>query len=94
MALSDTYLRFTLENTITEREEKLISLVVNEVAWSDFPLLEEDEDIFEGLVYETEQGHSIEFPLSKDLDENKVEQICDILGEYIEDFTVEASGDK
>ena len=94
MSMSDTYIRFTLDRTITEREEKIISLIVNEVAWGDFPLLEDEDDIFEGLVYETEQGHSIEFPLTKDLEESKVEQICDTLAEFVEDFTIEASGDK
>ena len=94
MSMSDTYIRFTLDRTITEREEKIISLIVNEVAWGDFPLLEDEDDIFEGLVYETEQGHSIEFPLTKDLEESKVEQIYDTLAEFVEDFTIEASGDK
>ena len=59
---------------------------------SELPLLEE-EDIFEGLIFETEEGHSIEFPLTVDLKDHKVDQICNLLSEYIENFTVEASGD-
>ena len=92
MELSDTYIRVTLDYPVTEQQEKIISLVVNEYVDSELPLLEE-EDIFEGLIFETEEGHSIEFPLTVDLKDHKVEQICNLLSEYIENFTVEASGD-
>ena len=92
MELSDTYIRVTLDQPVTEQQEKIISLVVNEYVDSELPLLEE-EDIFEGLIFETEEGHSIEFPLTVDLVDHKVEQICNLLSEYIENFTVEASGD-
>jgi len=92
MELSDTYIRVTLDQPVTEQQEKIISLVVNEYVDSELPLLEE-EDIFEGLIFETEEGHSIEFPLTVDLKDHKVEQICNLLSEYIENFTVEASGD-
>ena len=92
MELSDTYIRVTLDHPVTEQQEKIISLVVNEYVDSELPLLEE-EDIFEGLIFETEEGHSIEFPLTVDLVDHKVEQICNLLSEYIENFTVEASGD-
>ena len=92
MELSDTYIRVTMDQPVTERQEKIISLVVNEYVDSELPLLEE-EDIFEGLIFETEEGHSIEFPLTVDLKDHKVEQICNLLSEYIENFTVEASGD-
>ena len=92
MELSDTYIRVTLDQPVTEQQEKIISLVVNEYVDSELPLLEE-EDIFEGLIFETEEGHSIEFPLTVDLKDHKVEQICSLLSEYIENFTVEASGD-
>ena len=92
MELSDTYIRVTMDQPVTERQEKIISLVVNEYVDSELPLLEE-EDIFEGLIFETEEGHSIEFPLTVDLKDHKVEQICSLLSEYIENFTVEASGD-
>ena len=91
MDLSDTYIRITLNHSLTEQEEKIISLIINEYVDSELPLLEE-EGIFEGLVFETEEGHSIEFPLTVDLKDHKVEQICNLLSEYIEDFTVEASG--
>ena len=91
MELSDTYIRVTLDQPVTEQQEKIISLVVNEYVDSELPLLEE-EDIFEGLIFETEEGHSIEFPLTVDLKDHKVEQICNLLSEYIENFTVEASG--
>ena len=92
MELSDTYIRVTLAQPVTEQQEKIISLVVNEYVDSELPLLEE-EDVFEGLIFETEEGHSIEFPLTVDLKDHKVEQICSLLSEYIENFTVEASGD-
>jgi len=92
MELSNTYIRVTLDQPVTEQQEKIISLVVNEYVDSELPLLEE-EDIFEGLIFETEEGHSIEFPLTVDLKDHKVEQICNLLSEYIENFTVEASGD-
>ena len=92
MELSDTYIRVTLDYPVTEQQEKIISLVVNEYVDSELPLLEE-EDIFEGLIFETEEGHSIEFPLTVDLKDHKVDQICNLLSEYIENFTVEASGD-
>ena len=92
MELSDTYIRVTLDYPVTEQQEKIISLVVNEYVDSELPLLEE-EDVFEGLIFETEEGHSIEFPLTVDLKDHKVEQICSLLSEYIENFTVEASGD-
>ena len=92
MELSDTYIRVTLDQPVTEQQEKIISLVVNEYVDSELPLLEE-EDIFEGLIFETEEGHSIEFPLTVDLKDHKVDQICNLLSEYIENFTVEASGD-
>ena len=92
MELSDTYIRVTMDQPVTERQEKIISLVVNEYVDSELPLLEE-EDIFEGLIFETEEGHSIEFPLTVDLKDHKVDQICNLLSEYIENFTVEASGD-
>ena len=91
MELSDTYIRVTLDHPVTEQQEKIISLVVNEYVDSELPLLEE-EDVFEGLIFETEEGHSIEFPLTVDLKDHKVEQICNLLSEYIENFTVEASG--
>ena len=91
MDLSDTYIRITLNHPFTEQEEKIISLIINECITNEFPLLEE-EGIFEGLVFETEEGHSIEFPLTIDLNDHKVEQICNRLSEYIENFTVEASG--
>ena len=91
MDLSDTYIRITLNHSLTEQEEKIISLIINECITNEFPLLEE-EGIFEGLVFETEEGHSIEFPLTVDLKDHKVEQICNLLSEYIENFTVEASG--
>ena len=91
MELSDTYIRVTLDQPVTEQQEKIISLVVNEYVDSELPLLEE-EDIFEGLIFETEEGHSIEFPLTVDLKDHKVDQICNLLSEYIENFTVEASG--
>jgi len=93
MELSDTYIRVTLDQPVTEQQEKIISLVVNEYVDSELPLLEGEEDIFEGLIFETEEGHSIEFPLTVDLVDHKVEQICNLLSEYIENFTVEASGD-
>ena len=92
MELSNTYIRVTLDQPVTEQQEKIISLVVNEYVDSELPLLEE-EDVFEGLIFETEEGHSIEFPLTVDLKDHKVEQICNQLSEYIENFTVEASGD-
>ena len=92
MELSNTYIRVTLDQPVTEQQEKIISLVVNEYVDSELPLLEE-EDIFEGLIFETEEGHSIEFPLTVDLKDHKVEQNCNLLSEYIENFTVEASGD-
>ena len=92
MELSNTYIRVTLDQPVTEQQEKIISLVVNEYVDSELPLLEE-EDIFEGLIFETEEGHSIEFPLTVDLKDHKVDQICNLLSEYIENFTVEASGD-
>jgi hypothetical protein len=91
MDLSDTYIRITLNHPLTEQEEKIISLIINECITNEFPLLEE-EGIFEGLLFETEEGHSIEFPLTVDLKDYKVEQICNRLSEYIENFTVEASG--
>ena len=91
MDLSDTYIRITLNQPLTEQEEKIISLIINECITNEFPLLEE-EGIFEGLLFETEEGHSIEFPLTVDLKDHKVEQICNLLSEYIENFTVEASG--
>ena len=91
MELSNTYIRVTLDQPVTEQQEKIISLVVNEYVDSELPLLEE-EDIFEGLIFETEEGHSIEFPLTVDLKDHKVDQICNLLSEYIENFTVEASG--
>jgi hypothetical protein len=113
MDLSDTYIRITLNHPLTEQEEQIISLIINECitkvslasaidrcvvsnatrmnAPNEFPLLEE-EGIFEGLLFETEEGHSIEFPLTVDLKDYKVEQICNRLSEYIENFTVEASG--
>ena len=93
MELSDTYIRVTLDHPVTERQEKFISLAVNEYVDSELPLLESEEDIFEGLIFETEEGHSIEFPLTVDLKDHKVDQICNLLSEYIENFTVEASGD-
>jgi len=92
MELSDTYIRVTLNQPVTEQQEKIISLAINEYVDSELSLLEGEEDIFEGLVFETEEGHSIEFPLTVDLKDHKVEQICNLLSEYIEDFTVEASG--
>ena len=92
MELSDTYIRVTLDQPVTEQQEKIISLAVNEYVDSELPLLEE-EDVFEGLIFETEEGHSIEFPLTVDLKDHKVDQICNLLSEYIENFTVEASGD-
>ena len=91
MDLSDTYIRITLNHPFTEQEEKITSLIINEYVDSELPLIE-DEDIFEGLVFETEEGHSIEFPLTVDLKDHKVDQICNLLSEYIENFTVEASG--
>ena len=93
MELSDTYIRVTLNQPVTEQQEKIISLAINEYVDSELSLLEGEEDIFEGLVFETEEGHSIEFPLTVDLKDHKVEQICNLLSEYIENFTVEASGD-
>jgi len=92
MELSDTYIRVTLDQPVTEQQEKIISLAVNEYVDNELSLLEDEEDIFEGLVFETEEGHSIEFPLTVDLKNHKVEQICNLLSEYIENFTVEASG--
>jgi hypothetical protein len=92
MELSDTYIRVTLDQPVTEQQEKIISLAVNEYVDNELSLLEGEEDIFEGLVFETEEGHSIEFPLTEDLKDHKVEQICSLLSEYIENFTVEASG--
>jgi len=59
--LTDTFIRVTFPNELNERDERLVSLIVTE-SIADYMVLSEDSNLVEAVVYETEQGHTMEFP--------------------------------
>tara|TARA_R110000868_G_scaffold44225_6_gene147898 strand:+ start:951 stop:1211 length:261 start_codon:yes stop_codon:yes gene_type:complete len=83
------YIRFTL-SALDEATIDTLALAVEHFAGDN--MLAEGDDGMDATIYETEFGHSIEFALTGELSESIVEAICDSLGAYIEDFTVEVTG--
>lgn len=82
-----SYIRFTADS-LTEDQAAIISAVVELFCEN---VIVEDDD-FDCTYYKTELGESYEFALAEDLDERVVEVIIESLSNYIEDFTVEATG--
>ena len=82
-----SYIRFTADN-FTEDQAAILSAVVELFCET---AINEDDDA-DCTYYETELGQSYEFALAEDLDERVVEVIIDSLNDYLEDFTVEATG--
>lgn len=89
--LSDTYVRITTNNPLTEKEELLLSLIINESCHSNI-LFEDSTDIFEAVIYETSEGHSFEVALQHDLTDSELETICEMLDRLFSDYDIEASG--
>jgi len=85
--LTDTYIRFTFPQEISETNLKMLTLSIQNLT-SDY--INEDTEI---ICYTTEEGHSYEVPLSKDLNEKTVEAIETVLSPYFNELTIEASGE-
>ena len=82
-----SYIRFTA-SSLSEQQMETIAAAVD--MFCETVCLEDDDN--DATYYQTELGESIEFSVTKDLDEGVVEAICDALATHIEDFTVEATG--
>ena len=85
--LTDTYIRFTFPDEISEQHVKMLTLSVENLTSN---YLKEDTEI---IYYTTEEGHSYEVPLSKDLNEKTVEAIETVLSPHFNELTIEASGE-
>jgi len=82
-----SYIRFTAPS-LSEQQMETIAAAVD--MFCETVCLEDDDA--DATYYSTELGESIEFSVAEDLDERVVEAIIESLAAYIEDFTVEATG--
>ena len=82
-----SYVRFTAQS-LSEDHIETIALAVN--TFCETVCLEDDDA--DATLYETELGTSVQFDVAEDLDERVVEALIDSIAPYIEDFTVEATG--
>lgn len=76
-------------------EEQAFARAVNDLLpeHAQSTLVEGVGDVLTGLIYETQQGHSIEFALTDDISDDLAEAVVDLVSSFCEDCTVEVSGD-
>lgn len=76
-------------------EQQALGMFVNDYIAEhlETTLMEGVGDVYDGIIFETEQGYSIEFALNQDLDEASANAIADAVFEMFEDCTIEVSGD-
>jgi hypothetical protein len=87
--LSDTYIRFTIPEEISEKHLDMIKLACESLTES---YIIEDNQEFEILYFETDEGHSYEVPLSQDLTDSIVEAFETVLAPHFNNLTIEATG--
>ena len=91
--LTDTFIRVTFPNELSERDERLVSLIVTE-SIADYMVLSEDSNLVEAAIYETEQGHTMEFPATTDISDTDAEKIFEGMSKFFQDFELEVSGNQ